>query len=301
MDGVPARGITPEEERAMIAEMGPHWSFNASLGAFTHSYLAPFARSVWSDAAGADLPWPPGSFMEVLALQLQKVGLKRSSRTVVTVPKVPGRSLLAMSLLPAWYLANGARNGRSMLLAARTERLARAYRARFQAVMDMPRIDHRRQRAFADTSPYSNYGPTSVARWGRVGSPLRSTKPLTDLILCDPLTPEELRDNDKCAALLQWIDAARRQGRTGEDYPSTLLAVEKVEDGDLIDRLTDVGWNHIDLPKHADGKTTFEISAATSISPAAGTRLVPLPADPAVRMRLEAQGLSAVEIEVLLT
>lgn len=292
--------VSEAEMRRYIAALGPFGHFRTNQGYLNADYLAPFARSFWSAAAGTSVPWPEGDvpLMQILARQLQLVGLRPGSKTLITMPKTAGRALMAMSLLAAWRVQHG--DGRRLLFAARTERLARGFRARHQAVLDMPLLAMRRENRKARRAE-EDRPPLSTARWTRVGARPRR-EALTDLVICDPL---ETRTYENAAArrdLLAWIDATRTAGQWEDGVmASTLLLVETKEGSGLPGQFVRDGWQHVDIPRVAREALSFEISRVKTTDIPAGRLLVPLPLAVSVANRLREEGFTPAEIEAVLT
>ena len=292
--------VSDAEMRRYIAALGPFGHFHTNQTYLNADYLAPFARSFWSAAAGSSVPWPAGEvpLMQILARQLQLAGLRPGSKTLITMPRTAGRALMTMSLLAAWRMQHG--DARQLLFAARTERLARAFRARHQSVLDVPLLAMRRENRKVRRDEEDQL-PLSTARWMRVGGRPRR-EALSDLVICDPLAT---RDYETAAArreLIAWIDAVRTAGQWEDGaMASTVLLVETKEGSDLPGRLVREGWQHVDIPRRTHVPLSFEISRVKTIDIPAGRLLVPLPLAVSVAHRLREEGFTPAEIEAVLT
>ena len=266
--------------------------------------LYPFWR-LGFDVAAPGVVVPPKLALQLLARQLEMATPTPvphfAARTVITMPKTPGRVLMTSVVLMLWrsVLQRRARNVlgivRTTSLGAACKRLYRqmsqiqTYREVFAtAQMDYP---------FHRLAPLE--APRGLVTWTTPFADL-APRPLTDLILIDPFDPADGEDADLITGFLRWLEALRLSALSRNRFPNAVVVAEHGGPGGLADQLIDLGYVHVDIPAVAMGALELEIAHGRTLAWRTGETIVASPYTP-YQLREIKRSLKGPQFELLYT
>jgi hypothetical protein len=215
-------------------------------------HLFPFFALTF-EVAAPEIKYPEGKHFQVLAGELQKATAVKGARTVLTCPSLVGRSLLTMSVLPAFRAVRQVAPRQSLCI-ARTAMLAKEFEKRFRRLIATPHaalILHRERcrqsedETIIDTSDGLDARPDGIAAFAGTFAAI-APRVLDDLIVVDPLSARDSLVEKNRVAFLGWLEGVM-EGASGPDGPPHTVVLATQESG-LAPLLVERGWSHIDFP-----------------------------------------------------